>query len=76
MVATELLPIQSVEAVLAASPQPELRRLVVIETDDEVRLIGKVSSFYLKQLAQESIRPALGGRKLRNLVDVAVARRG
>ena len=56
--------------VLFASPLPQLRRLVVTVKDDEVVITGKVSSYYLKQLAQETIRPALGDRRLLNRVEV------
>lgn len=65
-----VLEILSVEVVLASSPHPELRRVLVIENEDEVRLIGQVSSFYLKQLAQESVRGALYGRRFKNFLDV------
>jgi hypothetical protein len=70
MVATTLFHVLSVEAVLASSPHPELRRILVIENEDEVRLIGKVSSWHLKQIAQESVRPAICGRRLKNFIDV------
>ena len=40
--------------VLTASPLPQLRRLVVVATDSEVVITGQVSSYYLKQLAQEA----------------------
>lgn len=56
--------------VLTASPLPQLRRLVVTETDHEVVITGRVSSYYLKQLAQEALRPALGDRRLLNQVEV------
>jgi BON domain len=52
------------------SPQPALRRLQVVETDAEVIISGAVSSYYLKQMAQETIRPVLGDRRLRNRVVV------
>lgn len=55
---------------LSASPLPELRRLVVTATDDEVVITGRVSSYYLKQLAQESVRVAVGARRLLNRVAV------
>lgn len=56
--------------VLTASPLPQLRRLVVTATDREVVITGRVSSYYLKQLAQEALRAALGDRTLRNQVEV------
>jgi len=56
---------------LTASPIPELRKLEVTETEGEVVITGRVSSFYIKQLAQESIRSAVAGRRLQNRVIVA-----
>lgn len=58
------------ERALSSSPLPELRRLVVTATDDEVVITGRVSSYYLKQLAQESVRGAVAGRRLLNRVAV------
>jgi len=55
---------------LKQSPLPDLRRLQVEETEFEVILTGVVTSYYLKQLAQETVRPALGQRRLRNRVVV------
>jgi hypothetical protein len=55
---------------LTASPLPQLRRLVVTVNDVEVVITGRVPSFYFKQLAQETIRPAIGPRRLRNRVEV------
>jgi hypothetical protein len=55
---------------LTASPLPQLRRLVVTVNDSEVVITGRVPSFYFKQLAQETIRPAIGPRRLRNRVEV------
>ena len=57
--------------VLAASPLPQLRRLVVTATDNEVVITGRVGTYYLKQLAQEALRPALGDRRLINQVEVS-----
>jgi hypothetical protein len=45
-----------------------LRRLAVQETDAQVVITGSVSSYYLKQLAQETIMPLLGERELSNRV--------
>jgi hypothetical protein len=56
------------DQVLRQSPIPALRNLWVEETDQEVVLSGSVSSYYLKQLAQETIMPVLGSRELHNRV--------
>jgi hypothetical protein len=69
MTVSSLLP-PRVDQILRQSPIPALRRLQVEETDHEVVLMGSVASYYLKQLAQETIMPILGERKLRNRVSV------
>ncbi len=56
--------------VLSVSPLPQLRRLVVCVSEEIVVITGQVSSFYMKQLAQETVRPTLGDRRLLNLVEV------
>jgi hypothetical protein len=56
--------------ILTVSPLPQLRRLVVTVNDAEVVITGQVSSFYMKQLAQEALRPSIGERRLLNLVEV------
>jgi hypothetical protein len=53
---------------LRQSPIPALRKLQVEESELEVILSGSVSSYYLKQLAQETIMPLLGSRELQNRV--------
>ncbi len=55
---------------LRHSPIPALRKLLLEESESAVILQGKVSSYYLKQLAQETILPLLDGRELRNRVQV------
>jgi hypothetical protein len=55
---------------LGQSSIPALRRLHVEETESDVVLSGAVSTYYLKQLAQEAIMPFLGDRELRNCVVV------
>lgn len=55
---------------MRANPVNDLRRLDVTENDTEIVISGIVSSYYLKQMAQEAIRPALSGRRLRNQVIV------
>jgi len=57
-------------AALHQSPIPALRNLSVEETDSAVVLCGAVSSYYLKQLAQETVMPVLGKRELLNRVAV------
>ena len=55
---------------LTSSPLGQLRRLRVTENENEVVLTGQVSSYYLKQMAQETIRTAVGVRRLLNRVEV------
>lgn len=59
---------------LRQSPIPALRKLTVEESDTAVIILGKVGSYYLKQLAQETVMPILDGRELLNRV--AVVRHG
>jgi osmotically-inducible protein OsmY len=61
---------ESVADALLANGHPELRQLSVIETEFEVELAGRVSSYYLKQVAQEAAREAIAGRRLNNRVVV------
>jgi osmotically-inducible protein OsmY len=55
---------------LTSSPLGQLRRLVVTADDSQVIITGQVSSYYLKQMAQETVRPVLGARTLLNRVEV------
>ena len=55
---------------LRQSPFPALRKLALEETDATVLIHGKVTSYYLKQLAQETVMPVLAGRELSNRVTV------
>lgn len=55
---------------LRHSSIPALRNLCVDETETAVVISGCVSSYYLKQLAQETILPILGPRELVNHVTV------
>jgi hypothetical protein len=59
-----------VAATLAASVHPELHRLEVFESEFTVEIVGRVGSYYLKQLAQESARDAIAGRKIVNRIVV------
>ena len=49
---------------------PALERVVVEQTEVSVELTGTVPTYYLKQLAQEAVRPLLAGRRLINRVEV------
>lgn len=62
------------EALLANSPLPEVRRLFVTSTDEFVTLTGTVSTYYLKQVAQETVRSGVRNRRLLNCVVVANGR--
>ena len=59
-----------VATTLRHSPIPALRRLSVEESDTQVVLSGCVSSYYMKQLAQETVMPFLDHRHLLNHVVV------
>lgn len=48
----------------------DLRCVDAIESGNEIVLTGTVASYYHKQLAQETIRPMLNGRHLKNRVAV------
>jgi hypothetical protein len=57
-------------AALRHSPIPALRKLFVEESENGIIISGSVSSYYLKQLAQETIMPVRSGRDLQNRVQV------
>jgi hypothetical protein len=59
--------------VLHPNCHPALRALRVQETDEQIIISGRVSSYYLKQLAQETLMPQRGSRALVNQVSVVRA---
>ena len=65
--------VRAVQA-LKQSSHPALRHLRVQETEETIIISGKVTSYYLKQLAQETIMPVRGALMLVN--QVLVAREG
>ena len=73
MLTTSTLVQLRAEQALRQSPIPALRLLQVEETDRAIVLSGSVSSYYLKQLAQETIMPLLASRELQNRVNVVGA---
>lgn len=74
MLMTKLRETVSAKHLLLDHPIHELHDLELIENDHEVILTGIVATYYLKQMAQETIRPALNGRKLRNRLLVLPAK--
>jgi hypothetical protein len=58
---------------LRRSPIPALRKLTLEESESCIIIQGQVSSYYLKQLAQETVLPLLDGRQLLNHVHVVTA---
>ena len=58
------------QSALSSSPFYELRVLHVEPREDHVRISGRVSSFYHKQLVQEIVRTVAKGIEVINSVDV------
>lgn len=52
------------------SPIADLRKLRVQQDGDRVLLVGRVRSFYAKQMAQETIRGAARGLMIVNDIKV------
>ena len=75
MTPSSVVPSRAASA-LRQSSIPSLRQLCVEESGDVVVIAGQVSSYYLKQLAQETIMPVLGQRELVNRVSVVRGRNG
>src|SRR3954451_3837485 len=59
---------------LKNSSYPALRRLSVEGEENALVIWGKVSSYFLKQLAQETVIPVRGQLRLINRVDVERSR--
>lgn len=58
------------QTALASSPIFELRDLRVEQHDQVLLLLGSVSSFYHKQLAQEIVRAVCEGLEVTNSISV------
>jgi hypothetical protein len=68
---TNALPVRSrAHQALFDSGHPALRRLLVEESDTAVVIKGSVSSYFLKQMAQELVKAVQGPRRLVNEVEV------
>ena len=62
---------QEAARVLMRNPHfPATYRLDVRESDGGIRLVGRVDSFFHKQMAQESLRDLPGVSKIENLLEV------
>lgn len=59
-----------IRLLLAESPIAEIRRVRVEQHGDQVLLQGRVRSFYAKQMAQETVRQAVGELQIVNSVNV------
>lgn len=55
---------------LAESPISDVRRVDVEQVGDRVLLSGRVRTFYAKQMAQETVRSAVGKLQIVNSVNV------
>lgn len=58
------------EQALHQSSVPALRQLRVSESDGEIILTGRVTSYYLKQLAQAIVLPLIAECRLSNRITV------
>jgi osmotically-inducible protein OsmY len=66
-----MIPVSSrVVQALRQSSTPALRRLGVEEDETTVVITGRVGSYYLKQLAQETVMVFRGDRRVENRVSV------
>ena len=59
-----------VEGVLRRSGYSALRDVSCVAVDQVIYLRGRLPSYYLKQVAQESVASVAGSRRLINLIEV------
>jgi hypothetical protein len=71
MIPTSHVATQATHA-LRKSSHPALRKLSVEGAEGNLIISGRVTSYYLKQLAQETIMSIREGMRLVNKVDVVV----
>ena len=60
MTALLSMPRSRTQTALSTSSQPELRQLSTIESDDAIHITGRVSCFYMKQMAFETVKHVSG----------------
>ncbi len=63
--------VSAVRCQLASSSHRDIRALQCDDVGGAVQISGQVKSYYLKQLAQESVRDVEGVSRVVNLVEVA-----
>ena len=67
--------LQRVDCALRQHPHLRSALIAPIETDEGVALEGSVDSFFLKQMAQEALRPIAGIVRIDNRLQVRGATR-
>ncbi|MEX0717676.1 MAG: BON domain-containing protein [Planctomycetaceae bacterium] len=55
-----------IQGVLASHPDFHSAELICEVVGDELVITGRVRSYYQKQIAQETLRPLAGRRRIRN----------
>ncbi|TWT55217.1 hypothetical protein Pla22_28720 [Rubripirellula amarantea] len=61
------------QSALQQSPYPELRKLTCdCDDQDRIMIVGEVSSYYMKQQAQETVLPVAKSLRIHNAVSVSV----
>lgn len=67
--------VSQAKKLLDDSPFPELHAVDVDQEGEKVRLRGEVATYFLKQVAQETVRSATRGLEVENELLVALRRR-
>jgi osmotically-inducible protein OsmY len=67
--------VSQAKKLLDDSPFPELHAIDVEQRGDKVRLRGEVRTYFLKQIAQETVRSATHGLEVENDLLVDLRRR-
>lgn len=70
MTVLDTFEIESIQKALVTSSLPEIRRLSVVGTEDRIEVFGRVSSFYMKSVALETVKSAADGRPVRINIEV------
>ena len=67
-----LSPADIAEGLLLASPYVAIRHLKCRFCDGELTIVGRVPSYYLKQLAQTAVQQLDGVDRISNIIEVSV----